>query len=77
MGTNVEKNWQKNHGSCLAEYISSHNNIIILIRAGTIRSAAVSIIFDTDIADTIHIQYNTHEYDLWFQNQEFWISTTK
>jgi len=34
-------------------------------------------ILNTDLADTIRIRYDTHVHDLWFQNQEFWISTTK
>jgi len=34
-------------------------------------------VFDTDLADTIRIRYDTHVHDLRFQNLEFWISTTK
>jgi len=34
-------------------------------------------VFDTDLADTIRIRYDTHVNDLRFQNQEYWISTTK
>jgi len=34
-------------------------------------------VFDTDLADTIRIRYDTHVHDLRFQSQEFKISTTK
>ena len=37
----------------------------------------VSRRFVMDLADTIHIRYDTHVHDLRFQNQEFLISTTK
>jgi len=40
--------------------------ILLVISAGTIRST-----FDTDLADTIRIRYDTHVHDLTFQNQEF------
>jgi len=36
----------------------------------------IQYVFDTDLADTIRIRYDTHVHDLRFQNQEFWISTT-
>ena len=29
-------------------------------------------VFDTNLADTIRIQYDTPVHDLRFQNQEFW-----
>jgi len=34
-------------------------------------------VFDTDLADTIRIRYDTHAHYLRFQNQECWISTTE
>jgi len=30
-------------------------------------------VFDTGLANTIRIRYDTHVHELRFQNQEFWI----
>jgi len=43
----------------------------------SIRTLQIRYVFDTDLADTIRIRYDTHLHDFWFQNQDFWISTTK
>ena len=55
--------------------------MLLLHRAGTIRSAAdtIRIRFGPCRCDTYSIHYHTitHVHDLRFQNQEFWISITK
>jgi len=48
-----------------------------LVGLGRFGQQPFRYVFDIDVAYTIRIQYDTHVHDLSFQNQEFWISTTK
>jgi len=48
-----------------------------LVGLGRYSHQPIRYVIDTDLADTIRIQYDTHVHNLRFQNQGFKISTTK